>query len=271
MIIFLYGPDDYRREEKKRSLIEEFKKKHSAFGFSCFDLSVEEKGTDFENFCRNQSIFEKSKLAVLISAFSPAGGENAAKEVMGTVKKYESDPATTIIISEKENAPKVFDFLAKKPTGKKKMGILTQKFDFLDGPAWADFINTEAEKRGVKLTDSAAQFLSSVYKNDTWRLITELQKLSSWGKTAMDKKDLEKLEMELAPNFWQMINGIKSKYMADRFTVLEKLFGTHEPAGKIFNILAYQLPEKLQAMADYDLAVKSGKMDYEEALVDLAL
>jgi hypothetical protein len=35
--------------------------------------------------------------------------------------------------------------------------------------------------------------------------------------------------------------------------------------------LAYQIPEKLPAFAEHDLNVKSGKLDYEEALVDLAI
>jgi len=44
-----------------------------------------------------------------------------------------------------------------------------------------------------------------------------------------------------------------------------------DPAAKIFNILAAQAGEKIPRMADYDIAVKSGKLDYEEVLLDLAI
>ena len=55
---------------------------------------------------------------------------------------------------------------------------------------------------------------------------------------------------------------------------MEKLFIAQEEPVKIFNIMASlsRLPkELLQEFADYDVKVKSGKLDYEEVLVDLAL
>jgi len=101
--------------------------------------------------------------------------------------------------------------------------------------------------------------------------ITELQKISFLGKPIIEKSDLENLELELTPNFWDLLLGLRRPVLRERLAALEKLFAMDEPAGKIFNIAAYSWPEKLPAMAGYDLAVKSGKMDYEEALLDLIL
>jgi len=41
----------------------------------------------------------------------------------------------------------------------------------------------------------------------------------------------------------------------------------------VFNGLAYQLKnaEEAQMYADYDIAVKAGKLEYEEALLDLMI
>ena len=52
---------------------------------------------------------------------------------------------------------------------------------------------------------------------------------------------------------------------------LETMLALSDPPAKIFNILASQWAEKTPHMAEYDLAVKSGKVDYEEALVDLLI
>ena len=45
----------------------------------------------------------------------------------------------------------------------------------------------------------------------------------------------------------------------------------NDPAAKLFNILGSQWKEKTAQMAELDFAVKSGKLEYEEALVDLIL
>ena len=69
-------------------------------------------------------------------------------------------------------------------------------------------------------------------------------------------------------------SSFESKGLGDlrgRLTALERMFAENEPPAKVFNIIAYQLPGRLEEMAAYDLAVKSGKMDYEEALLDLVL
>jgi hypothetical protein len=44
-----------------------------------------------------------------------------------------------------------------------------------------------------------------------------------------------------------------------------------DPAPKLFNILASQWKEKISQFARYDLAIKSGKLDYEEALLDAVI
>ena len=68
MIIFLYGPDDYRRLQKKREILAEFKKKHSDLGVCIFDMTSGATD-DLEEFLRAQSIFENKKLAVIENLF----------------------------------------------------------------------------------------------------------------------------------------------------------------------------------------------------------
>ena len=61
--------------------------------------------------------------------------------------------------------------------------------------------------------------------------------------------------------------------LKQKIVSLEVLLNSEEPA-KIFNILAASSrnqPAEIKRFADYDVAVKSGKIDYEEALLDLCL
>jgi DNA polymerase III delta subunit len=266
MIIFLYGSDDYRRSEKKRSIIAEFSKKRSEIGLGVFDLEEKTALENLDGFLHTQSIFEVAKLAVLENAF-----ELDAPKLAKLLKPFVEEKNITILIAERDKPLKALAFLLDKP-------VLAQKFETLAGAEWAAFIQVEAKKNDVKLTAAATQFLGTIYNSNTWGLITELQKLRGFGaqdKNAVakliDKKDLDIFDFEVAPNYWGLINGLKNFDIKNRLYAFETMLAANDPPAKIFNILASQWQEKTPHMAEYDLAVKSGKVDYEEALVDLLI
>jgi DNA polymerase III delta subunit len=271
MIIFLYGPDDYRRSEKKRSIIAEFAKKRSEIGLGVFDLEEKTALEDLGEFLKTQSIFETAKLAVLENAF-----ELDAPKLAKLLKPFIEERNITILIAEREKPVKALAFLLGKP-------VLAQKFEQLAGAEWTAFVQAEAKKNDVKLTPAAAQFLGAIHDGNTWGLVTELQKLGGFarpdergasgvrGAGTIDKKDLDIFDFEVAPNYWGLINGLKNYEMKNRLYAFETMLAANDPPAKIFNILASQWQEKTPHMAEYDLAVKSGKVDYEEALVDLLI
>jgi DNA polymerase III delta subunit len=288
MIVFLYGPDDYRREQKRREIVAEFRKKHSDLGVGFFDMAPSTSlgaggGAGIEDlaaFLRNQSIFEPKKLAVLQNVF-PARkssgvdeeevveAEDDSKEegdgkALPALLKSQLDAAnTTILISESKKPTKQFVFLGKKP-------VITQEFEALTGPAWESFIKAEAKRCGLTLSPSAARFLGDVHQGNSWALATEIQKLASFKKE-IDLKDLDKFDLDVAPNYWGLLNGVKGYDVRSRLTALETLLAMNDPAAKLFNILASQWKEKIPQFAKYDSAIKSGKLEYEEALVDLVI
>lgn len=268
MIIFLYGPDDYRRSEKKRSIVVEFSKKRSEIGLGVFDLEEKTSLESLGQFLKTQSIFETAKLAVLENAF-----ELDAPKLAKLLKPFIEEKNITILITEKDKPVKALGFLLEKPT-------ISQKFEQLAGAEWTAFIQAEAKKNDVKLTPAAAQFLGTIYAGNTWGLITEIEKLSGFKNSAagasatgavIDKKDLDIFDFEVAPNYWGLINGLKNYDIKNRLYAFETMLAANDPPAKIFNILASQWQEKTPHMAEYDLAVKSGKVDYEEALVDLLI
>lgn len=260
MIIFLYGSDDYRREEKRRAIVGEFLKKRSGLSVRFFsaegDLNWFE---EFKSFLRNQSIFESAKLVVISGIL-----EVPAKGLAEELKLFLESKSVTVIISTPDKPGKELNFLLKKP-------VLVQEFDVLKGKEWNLSVRGEIKKRGMNFAPAAEDFLEKVYEGNPWRLVTELDKLRCLELEIIDRKDLEKMGLEVMPNFWSLILGFKSRFLGDRLRALEKMLGTNEPTAKVFNIIAYQLPEKIEKIADYDLAIKSGKMDYEEALVDLVV
>ena len=261
MLIFLYGPDEYRRHEKKRELIAEFKKKRSDLGLRTFDLATKDWFDGFEEFSRSNPLFETAKLAVLENTF-----ELETARLVKLLEPFAADKAITLLLSEREKPVKALGFLLEKP-------VISQKFENLEGAEWAAYVAVQAKKFGVKLAPTAAQFLATVYQGNSWALATELQKLGGWSRAdrAFEKKDLDGLGLETAPNYWMLLTGLRSPDVRARLSTLERLFAMSDPAAKIFNILASQWKEKTARMAELDFAVKSGKLEYEEALVDLVL
>ncbi|MEK9179861.1 MAG: hypothetical protein AAB897_00380 [Patescibacteria group bacterium] len=271
MIIFLYGPDDYRRAERKKFYIAEFKKKYSGLSLDYFDLENPEALERLETFLRSQSLFEKKKLAVLENAL-----EADEKKLVEILKSIAGDPAAIVAISESKKPAGALKFIVNAPKPS-----VSEEFEHLAGAEWDLFIRKEAksrlrrqsddgvaEARGVVLAPAAANFLAEVYAKNSWGLVTELDKLSNLDKKEISRADLEALGLETVPNYWMMVNSAKSQNLKTRLWALEKLFSQKDPPAKIFNILASLWRERIPQMAEYDFMVKSGKLEYEEVLLD---
>jgi DNA polymerase III delta subunit len=259
MIIFLFGPDDYRRAQKKKDVIAEFTRKRSSLGLRTFDFETKEEIAQFGEFEANRSIFDSAKLAVILNTF-----EVEAKELAKILKPLADRKDVTVLLSERDKPVKVLSFLIEEPS-------FSQKFENLEGSAWLGFVIVEAKKLGLALDAAAAQFLAEIYQGNSWALVTELEKLSSWSLSPriITKKDLDEFDLEAAPNYWALVTALKGVDPRGRLLALEKMLSLNDPPAKIFNILASQWQEKISQIAEYDFQVKSGKLEYEEALLEL--
>ena len=259
MIIFLYGPDAYRRVQKKKSIIAEFSKKHSPSGIRHFDFGEKQAAEKFCKISRIQSIFNPMSLAVLESVF-----EEATEDFSEMLKDISALPNLTVLLSETGPAPKAFSFLTRKP-------VLSEKFAVQSGDEWAGFIMRELRNKNLKLTKDALILLSEAYKGDSWRLVTELEKLQSLGKLLIERSDLDDLDIELNPSFWGLVQNFKNGRESVRLGALAAFDSRKDIPAKVFNILASMCPGRVREFACADKAIKSGKLGYEEALLDLAL
>lgn len=258
MLIFLYGSDTYRRMKKRHWYAGEFLKKHKISGIGEFDMALPEEKDELVLFLSHRSMFDPMKLAVL---------ENAsfcdAVELKKILVSYAEDKATHVVLSEEHAPHKSLAALVKKSTA--------VKCDLLRGSEWEHFIESEARVRGIVFEETAFDYLRRIYESDSWRLATELDKIGAWKKGKIQIKDLEKLGIELPPDTWKLTQGMRGTSVSMRLSSLEMLFAQGEPAAKTFNILSSLWREKIAHFAAYDLAVKTGKFEYEEALVALAV
>lgn len=266
MLIFLYGPDSYRRQKESNRIIKEYRQKYSGFSYDYFDLENPEELFRLKEFSSQLLIFDNKKLAVLTSIY-----ETDSKKLKEFFKPYLDSEDFTILISEENSPPPELNFLKKK-------AFSVEKFENLKGDKWRFFIQKEARERNIAFTPRALNFLAEAFQDDTWGLVNELDKIGLISPIGLiDIKDLEKIgdyHYE-SPDIFGYINAVSRDWpLVRRIIALEKLFISQEEPVKIFNILASLkwLPTKLiQKLADYDIMVKSGKIDYEEVLLNLAL
>jgi DNA polymerase III delta subunit len=268
MLILLFGPDSFRREEKKREIIREFKAKHSLGQIININIEEDDAPERLKEFLRTRSLFDPAALFVFENAY-----EFGKKQINEFIEPHLGTNSFVFLISEEGKPPKQFSGLLKEGEGsgnKKGKHVFIQEFEALSGAAWQKFINDRARENGISLSKPALNFLAENYEKDTWGLVTEIEKVSNLNKKVIDVSDIEGADAPGAPDFFGMIGALKSSSIGERMAMLERLFALGEPAAKIFFIMAYQGANPLR-FAKYDFAIKSGKFDYEEALVDAFL
>ena len=249
MIIYLHGPDSYRRTERLKELLALYKKKHPLHELGRFSLEDQNDIARFRTFLESQSLFTADKLAI-VEAIEVE--DRALPELIGNAFENRE---VTIIISLLKKLTKSFAAIEKK-------SARTESFELLRGQECLTFLEGEMAKRKLALNAGEMQALSSKFEGDTWGLVTALDVLELGGAI---------VEPSLAPAFFPALQRLKQGSLRERIPLLTMLLEREEPAA-IFNILASLTsgPQKIK-MADYDVAIKSGKLEYEEALTDLVI
>ncbi len=251
MIIFLYGSDVYHRQQKQKEIIEQYKKKHSDLALQKFDLELKEDWLKFKDFATAQSLFDNLKMAVVTGSFSELEDEKEFRKILQSQLENKN---FYLIISTSDKVKKDFNFLLNKP-------VISQEFKLLVGAAWKKFIDRELKKRNITSSQDV-----NIEEGDCMGLINELEKLS-----LLDNFEFRVSSLKFKYDFFDSIQQIARGDLRAKLSNLEILL-ENDDAAKVFNLLAYTVQSEEQIkMADYDVAVKSGKLEYEEVLLDFIL
>ena len=259
MLITLYGADSYRRLRKLKEIVDAYTSRQGSFSKERFPLIEKEDLGNLKRFLSGQSMFSAKKLVILDEPFE-FEDTKALKELL---KKYKDMDDTTILINTTKKHPAAFKFIEEKPNR-------FEDFPPLKGRDLTNFIQKETDRWGVSLDGKEITSIIDSLGSDTWKIATELEQIGLKSKKKLDTKNFA-AQAEYFPN----LNILKrSVSVGERLIALEKLIGERgdDPA-RVFNGIAYQLKnaEEAQMYADYDVAVKAGKLEYEEVLSAIAL
>ncbi|MDP1719147.1 MAG: hypothetical protein Q8L24_01840, partial [bacterium] len=241
--------DAYRRQQKLKEITETFTGKHGNSGLERFDLSVKGEIERLKDFTTTQSLFDSSKLGIIYEVAEV----DPPKAINELLKIADGSKTISLAVVAGKALPKTFKIIYGAD-------VVSQEFSDLPAAQLSVFAKTEAQKQNFKLSDSLLQSLIWKYAKDTWGLVNEIERLALGGspETVLREQD-----------FFSAINQLEyGKTASAKLPVLERLMHSEESA-KIFNILAAMARDK-NKMADYDLAIKSGKLEYEEVLTAIA-
>lgn len=267
MILYLYGPDSYRRQEKLKEYLERYQAKYQGISLSNFYLDKEGDWEKLKDFSKSQSLFESSKVGVVWNIGNLE--DKNRKDLINLLKENLKSKDLTLIINADKKPTKDFNFLLKEP-------VISWEFENLAGVELEKFLTKKAGERGLVLDKESQNLLAQVCAGDAWGLITELDKLALLNEKKITLVVLEKhLHASLPINIFATINQMRSAgSVGRRLALLEELFSRSEDPAMIFNLMAvspYGDQNWKVRVADYDAAVKSGKLEYEEALTELAI
>ena len=267
MVIHLFGPDSYRRMEKSKELIRAYRAKYEHADLFAVDLEDEpERWTAARDFLRQPSMFVDSK--VLLVREPAAVSE---KEWRAALEEAIRAEGVVVILSSEADAADTFPFLDQK-------GVERQEFKELEGRLLEMFVAREAKARGISFEpDTLRYFLTYLgsLASRSARAIAELERLAlAKFPSPVTRVNMEELVAWLPSE--ELYRGTRAVLGGasplERLTALERLFLTREAAAKLFNIIGYGATGvSAAALAAYDIAAKSGRLEYEEALTDFAL
>lgn len=255
MLIVLTGQDDYRRLEKQKAICAVFAQKHPSSEIGRIDGAAAGAFESLRECAARQSMFDAARLVCVDRAW-----ECEEKGYTAFLKAAAAIPGVTIVLSDGAKPPKAIAALAK--------GVQMQEFEFLAGAPWDAYVALKAKESGVVLDADAKKLLAAAFVKNTWGLVTELGKLRG-VEGNVSRGALDYLRGTSAPEFWPLVNALRGPAPERRVSALEYMLAADAPQ-KLFYVLAYQIGD-LPRMAAYDQAIKSGKLDYEEALTDLAI
>lgn len=261
MLILLYGPDSYHREKRLTHILSVYRQKHAGLSLRHFDFSDTDSNSDSDSvqrrntllladlsvFCGASSLFESVKLGIIKNPFLP--------EFLNTAKNMASEKSTTLILVSDDAPPAPFSFLLKPP-------VRSESFSPLSATALIEFIKKEALARGLSLSPENISLLAEEYGQDLWGIINDLERRSLANDSSSPARH---------PEFFSLIHALADRQIGRRLSAYCLLTFSREEPAKIFNLLAYQYGIDRRRAAALDLDIKSGRLEYPEAILSLLL
>lgn len=247
MIIFLYGADAYRIQEKLALLKEKFisARSQSKLNLSTLDL-WQSNINELRPALLSKGLFSEKRMTILHNALSKKNNESFQKIITHLTENYsllQKDQENIVIFQEGEVKLKDLSSSQKKLFSLLKKEKFYPEFRPLTKPQVKKWAEDYADKKKIKIEKNALNYIINSLKNNLWAIKNELDKIKYSFKPTT-QISLEMIRKTLVPqpeeNIWNLIEafGQKDKKSASQLLIeqIEAGMGTDY----IVSMLAYQ-------------------------------
>lgn len=267
MIIYLYGPDSYRRNERLRKIVQQYRGKYKDADF--LDIDLEESPENWvraRDFLAQPSLFVCSKLCLVRSS-----GVVTEKKWEELLRSHLDGEKVFLLISDSSTPLKAFQFLLKKPAR-------AQEFGVLGGKELEAFVSREAGARGLTFSPEAKRlFLEYVssFSDVSWIAVREIEKISLAGfRQPASLQDLQRVISwaRYDESYRTAFSFLRAGGKYDKLGFLEELKLRGDEPRYTLNLLGSLVwGEDAVRLARIDEMVKGGESEDEVALTGFAL
>ncbi len=246
MIIFLYGKDSYRINQKIKEIIKGYKAKNPS-GLNLINLDLaENRLEDFFESAKSSSLIPEKKLMILKNVFM-ADSEVLLKFLKSQNLSKRDDVILLIITFSDFDKNELFKYLIKKPNQ-------AQNFKLLKASEVKSWAKQFSNSLGIDLTGEALDFLISNCGLDLWRLDCEIKKLADFEiKGVVSRSQVEELVVPSANyNIFRLTDALARK---DKKKALEALYvalDNGEKPTELLGLLAWQIRNLLRFKSNPD-------------------
>ncbi len=243
MIIFLYGKDTYRLQQKLKEIETQYRKIHkSGLDLEKFDaLQIEFR--EFWDKLFQRSMFSRKKLFFLENLFS---NPEFKKEFLKKIEQVAKSEDVVVVLEKQELPKKDKLFLGLKKQAK------SQEFLPLTGQKLRQRIEREINKQGMGIERGALEKLIDFVGDDSWRLANELQKLIHFKKDAKIIKE-EDIELLVRPkvetDIFKTIAAVAQKEKGRALSLLQKHLQKGDSPIYLLSMISFQFRNLLIASA----------------------
>ena len=296
MIIFLYGQDDFRSQQKLKEIETKFIKEvdNSANSLTKIDGQVSDI-KKISDTLSARSLLTNRRMIIIENIFLNKG-KTIFTEILDYLKKIKADSEKDIIIVIRETSIKtgktgkqavtVNSIGKEKPLLKKPQSLFaylnkqkfSQEFKTLANTELINWIKKQVASQGANISNQTAQTLISLIGNNLWQINNELNKLVNYkiglepimipGGNSINKNievaDIEKLTKgKFDENIFALTDAISNKNKTLAIKLLDEQYAAGLTDSYLLSMFIRQFKILLQIRQALDSGLTSRKITSE--------
>ena len=231
MILFFYGEDVYRLNQKIKAL----KDKFISASLGDTNLAILDGATiSYDEIARQilaMPFLSKSRLVIVNNLFGAK--KESLEKIIDFLPKV---PKSTVLVVAQEGNPDRRTSLYKKLN---KPGV-SQEFKLLETDQLRRWINREVENLRGNIDSAAISKLIEYVGSDLWRMANEIGKLTAYSKQLTAENVELLVQPQIQSNIFTLMDAIAAKNTKATIRELYRLYGEGKAEAYILSMIVLQ-------------------------------